>query len=197
MTDESLERAFVTRVRELLVSLPYDIKVFFEAISDENLPLEARKASAGAIIYCLAPSDPIPDTVGVQGFVDDVVVVLLTLKRLIELGGEDAEAYPERFSDQYASLDADLELVRGYLGETMVWLERRVEKKQPEVRYKGKSPETYVTDDEAQEYLYTEGLAFTTDYEIDEKTAAKLSNGESVLKVFRHRKEVEDKRIQG
>ncbi len=194
MTAESTEKVFLQRVRELLVSLPYDIKVFFEAISDENLSLETRKAAASAIIYCLAPSDPIPDTVGVQGFVDDLVVVLLSLKRLLELGGEDAAEYPNRFVDQFKSLDEDLEIIRAYLGENMAWLERRVVETQPNIRYKGKSPEEYVTDDEAQEFLYTEGLAFTTDYEIDEEGVAKLATGEAVMSVFRDRKDVEDKR---
>ena len=194
MTTEISESEFVQRVRELLVMLPYDIKVFFEAITDKNLSMEARKVAAGAIIYCLSPSDPIPDSAGILGFVDDVTVVKIALSRLLELGGDEAAEYPKRFSDQYDGLDSDLALIRGYLGENMAWLERRIREQLPNNRYKGKSTEEYLTDDEAQSFLYTEGLAFTTDYEIDEEEAAKLVSGEAVRQVFRQRKELEDKR---
>ena len=195
MTTEISEKQFVNRVQELLVMLPYDIKVFFEAISDENLPMEARKVAAGAIIYCLSPSDPIPDSAGILGFVDDVTVVKIALSRLLELGGEEAAEFPKRFPDQYDGLEGDLSLIRGYLGENMAWLEKRIREQLPNNRYKGKSTEEYLKDDEAQSFLYTEGLAFTTDYEIDEKEAAKLVSGEAVREVFRQRKELEDKRL--
>jgi uncharacterized membrane protein YkvA (DUF1232 family) len=195
MTTEISEKQFVKRVQELLVMLPYDIKVFFEAISDENLPMEARKVAAGAIIYCLSPSDPIPDSAGILGFVDDVTVVKIALSRLLELGGEEAAEYPKRFTDQYNGLEDDLALIRGYLGENMAWLEKRIRERLPTNRYKGKSTEEYLKDGEAQSFLYTEGLAFTTGYEIDEKEAAKLVSGEAVREVFRQRKELEDKRL--
>lgn len=195
MITETSESEFVKRVRELLVMLPYDIKVFFEAISDENLSMEARKVAAGAIIYCLSPSDPIPDSAGILGFVDDVTVVKIALSRLIELGGEEAAGYPKRFQEQYIGLDSDLALIRGYLGENMAWLEKRIREQLPNNRYKGKSTEEYLKDDEAQSFLYSEGLAFTTGYEIDEEAAAKLVSGEAVRAVFRQRKEVEDKRL--
>ena len=195
MTSEISEKEFVHRVRELLVNLPYDLKVFFEAISDKNLPMEARKVAAGAIIYCLHPSDPIPDSAGILGFVDDVTVVKIALSRLVELGGEEAAEYPNRFSEQFEGLESDLALIRGYLGENMVWLEKRVRERLPNNRYKGKTTSEYLADQEAQEFLYAEGLAFTTDYEIDEEEASKLVSGESVREVFRQRKEVEDKRL--
>ncbi len=195
MTSEISEKEFIQRVRELLVNLPYDLKVFFEAITDENLPMEARKVAAGAIIYCLHPSDPIPDSAGILGFVDDVTVVKIALSRLIELGGEDATEYPRRFTEQFDGLEEDLALIRGYLGENMEWLEKRVRERLPNNRYKGKTTQEYLEDDEAQEFLYSEGLAFTTDYEIDEEEAAKLVSGAAVVEVFRQRKEVEDKRL--
>lgn len=196
MSAEAQEKQFVTRMRELLVSLPYDTKVLFEAISDENLPCAARVAAAGAAIYCLSPSDPIPDSAGIYGFVDDVVVVRLTLQRLLELGGEEAAAYPSRFADQFQHLEADVALIRAYLGETMTWLEERIEGKLKESPYKGKTATDYVNDDEALEFLYDEGRSFTTDYEIDEDEAAKLHSGEKVREVFLQRAKEEARRIQ-
>jgi uncharacterized membrane protein YkvA (DUF1232 family) len=195
MTPESHEKRFVQRMRQLLVSLPYDMKVLFEAVSDENLPAEVRQMAASAAIYCISPSDPMPDSLGLIGFIDDVVYVRMALKRILELGGEDAKGYPDRFVDEFRSLDDDLELVRGYLGDSVDWIARRIEKGSAKVRYKGKGVSTYVDDMEAREFLYEEGLAFTTDYEIDEKAAAKLQNGKPILDAFRRRMAEESKRL--
>ena len=194
MTVEPNEQRFVQRMRELLVSLPYDMKVLFEAISDENLPLEARLVAAQATIYCLSPSDPIPDSLGLLGFVDDTLLVRLTLARILEVGGEDADEYPRRFPELFEPLGEDLKLARGFLGEDLEWLERRIGAKYSKAPYKGKDANEYLSDDEAQEYLYSEGLAFTTDYEIDEEEAAKLRNATSIKEAFHKRALVESRR---
>lgn len=195
MTAESTERRFVRRMREMLVSLPYDMKVLFEAMSDENLSTQARELAAGAAIYCLSPSDPMPDSLGLLGYIDDVVYVRLSLQRLRELGGEEFKAYPERFVDEFKSLDADLALIREYLGDSIAWIVQRTEKSPAKVRYKGKDASTYVSDDEARDFLYGEGLQFTTDYEIDEESAGKLQNGRPVLEAFRRRAVEESRRL--
>jgi uncharacterized membrane protein YkvA (DUF1232 family) len=195
MSPESLEKRFVQRMRQLLVSLPYDMKVLFEAVSDENLPPEVRQLAAVAVIYCISPSDPMPDTLGLIGYIDDVVYVRMALKRILELGGEDTKSYPDRFVDELRSLDEDLELVRGYLGDSIDWIARRMDRGAGKVRYKGKAASTYVDDDEAREFLYEEGQDFATAYEIDEKAAAKLQNGKPILDAFRRRMAEESKRL--
>jgi uncharacterized membrane protein YkvA (DUF1232 family) len=195
MKAESTEKRFVRRMREMLVSLPYDMKVLFEAMSDENLTTQARELAAVAAIYCLSPSDPMPDTLGLLGFIDDVVYVRLTLQRLRDLGGEEFKPYPERFVDEFKSLEADLALIREYLGDSISWIVQRVEKSPAKVRYKGKDASTYVSDDEARLFLYQEGLGFTTDYEIDEESAGKLQNGRPVLEAFRRRSAEESRRL--
>ncbi len=195
MSPESLEKRFLQRMRELLVSLPYDMKVLFEAVSDENLPPEARQLAAAAAIYCLSASDPMPDALGLIGYIDDVVYVRMALKRILELGGEDAKSYPDRFVDEYRSLDEDLALVRGYLGESVDWITRRVERATGKIRYKGKAASTYVDDVEAREFLYDEGQDFTTAYDVDEEAAARLQSGKPVLEAFRRRQAEESRRL--
>lgn len=196
MTLESLEKRFVQRMRELLVALPYDMKVLFEAISDENLPLQARQLAAGAAIYCLSPSDPIPDSTGLVGYCDDVVVVRVALKRFLELGGEDGKIYPERFPEQFGPLEPDLELMRAYLGSSMDWIVGRLDKTLLKARYKGKDAITCIKEEEACVFLYEEGQDFTTRYEIDDKAVAKLQSGKPVVEAFRRRM-AEEARMQG
>jgi uncharacterized membrane protein YkvA (DUF1232 family) len=187
MTAESTEKRFVKRMRELLVSLPYDMKVLFEAMSDENLSTDARQLAASAAIYCLSPSDRIPDSMGLLGYVDDVVFLRLAYQRLVALAGEDAARYRNRFPDEFKSLESDLELMRQYLGNAFEWVRERTEKAMPKARYKGKAATTYVEDDEAREFLYEEGQNFITQYDIDEEAAARLQSGRPILDAFRKR----------
>ncbi|PID38136.1 MAG: hypothetical protein CSA65_08720 [Proteobacteria bacterium] len=193
MSEASVEKRFVARVRELLVSLPYDLKVLFEAMSDEDLPREARELAVGAVVYCLSPSDPIPDTMGLVGFVDDVVVSRIALTKMLEVGGEAIAEYPARFGDQFAPLEADVELFRAFFGETLKWVDWRMNKLAA-VKYKGKSVADYLEDEETGQRLYEEGLEFTTEYEIDDDAAAKLVSGKPILDAFRRVFEVESAR---
>lgn len=190
MSQQELEQRFVARVRHLLTTLPYDLKVLFEAMSDEDLPREVRELAAGAVIYCLSPSDPIPDSMGLVGFVDDLVIVRLVMAKMLELGGDAIEDYPKRFEEHFSALESDVELLRSYFGEALQWVEQRLEKL-PHAKHKGKKVSVYVEDDEAGQRLYEDGLEFTTEYEIDDDAAAKLTSGEPVLRAFRQRNNVE------
>jgi len=193
MTD-SVEKRFVARMRTLLVALPYNLKALFEAMSDEDLPSDARRLATGAVIYCVSPADPIPDYSGLVGFTDDVVAVRLVLRQLLDLGGEAIEDYPERFPEQFEGLDDDLKLFQEYLGDDMGWLERRMKPdKMNEVKYKGKTIADFIADEEAGQYLYEEGLEFTTEYEIDDEAAEKLATGKPVRDAFAKRRNFEEK----
>ena len=193
----SAETEFVERLRELLVNLPYDLKVLFEVISDEDLPFETRELAASAVVYTLSPADAIPDQLGLVGFADDAIYLRLVLR---QLAGSDmvAPGYPERFPDQFARLDEDLELFRTYLGEAMSWLEQRTSPAAvAEVKYKGKTMAEYVGNDDLGQMLYEEGLEFTTEYEIDEDAVQRLASGKVVLEAFSRRRQFEEGRRGG
>ncbi|MCC6746633.1 MAG: DUF1232 domain-containing protein [Deltaproteobacteria bacterium] len=187
------EKQFIERLRELLVTLPYDLKVLHEILCDEDLPKEARRLAAGAVVYCLSPSDPIPDQTGLVGFVDDVVLVRSVLHRVLEMGGDDAADYPARFGDQFNGLAEDLSLFRSQLGSSMNWIDARLERL-TEPKYKGKTIAMLVDDDEARELLYEDSLAFGTEYEIDDEKARRLASAKPVVDAFRKRQETEDLR---
>lgn len=192
---ESLEQRFVNRMRELLVNLPYDLKAVFEAMTDEDLPTDARYLATGAVIYCLSPADPIPDHIGIVGFTDDVVALRLTLKAILAIGGDPIKQYPGRFPEQFEGLDDDLALFREYFGVNMSWLERRMSLEAiHKDRYKGKTVKEYVEDDEAGQYLYEEGFSFTTAYEIDDEEVERLASGKPVFEAFQKRYQFEEGR---
>ena len=192
MTNQ-LEQRFISRMRELLVVLPFDLKVLFEAMTDDELETEVRRLAAGGVVYCLAPSDPIPDSMGLVGFVDDVVVVRKILARMLAAGGTAIGSYPERFEDQFRGLTADLELFGHYLGETLQWVDWKIDKL-AEMKFKGQTVVRYAEDSEMGQRLYQDGLQFATDYDIDDDTATRLTSGRPVLEAFRRVYEVESAR---
>jgi hypothetical protein len=162
--DKEAERSFLERVSEYLLSLPFDLKVLQEAVTDPDLERGAREIAAGAIIHTIGPQEGD----GPIRFADDVLLVRAALKRILADGGEGAKAFQERFdAEVYAKLDEDLRVFETVLGDLWPWLTGRLEgfRKPP---YKGKTPSQYVDDDEAASFLYDEGLEFQTNYNVTE-----------------------------
>jgi uncharacterized membrane protein YkvA (DUF1232 family) len=183
MNDRGLEQRFLERLRELLLALPYDLKVLFRILGNEDLPHEVRVQAAGAVVYCLAVSDPIPDSLGVVGFVDDVVLLRLSLGRIAQSGDEQIGEYREHFPEQFELLEDDISLIRQYLGEALAWVDDRIDKID-QFKYKGKRVPAYVDDEDASQRLYEEALEFATEYDIDEVAVAKLKSGQAIIDAF-------------
>jgi hypothetical protein len=158
------ERSFLEKVTEYLLSLPFDLKVLQEAVTDPDLERGAREIAAGAITHTLGPQDGD----GPQRFFDDLLLVRAALKRVVADGGDAAKDFTTRFEAEiYGKLDADLALFEEVLGDLWPWLTGKLEgfRKTP---YKGKTPPQYVDDDEAAAFLYDEGLEFQTNYNVTE-----------------------------
>ena len=165
-SDRDLDRRYLTTVFGWLVSLPHDLKVLYEAKDEPNLDRAARELAAGAILYVLSP-----DTSGLENFVafaDDAILLREALRAVAQRGGEGAGAFRERFADYYDTLDADLELCQSAMGDSYSWLSHKIDGLHKLV-YKGKKVPQYIDDDDAAEELYEDGLAFATDYPIDEE----------------------------
>ena len=184
-TQRDVERRFLGTVSIWLVSLPHDLKVLFEAKDDPNLDRSAREIAAGAILYLL-----IPDTSGEQdfvGFADDALLFREALRAVAAQGGEGSQAFRERFVDYYGNLDSDLLQVKDAMGESYAWLVKKIDNL-PKLTYKGKKVAQYLDDDEAIELLYEDGLAFSTNYPIDEeKLRMRLKKPETLLDPLRKR----------
>ena len=158
------ERPFLEKVGEYLLSLPFDLKVLQEAVTDPDLERDAREIAAGTIIHTLGPQKGD----GPMRFVDDVLLVRAALKRVVADGGDSAKDFAARFDGEiYGKLDADLTMFESALGDLWPWLVGKLEtfRKPP---YKGKTPSTYTDDEEAASFLYDEGLEFQTNYNVTE-----------------------------
>ena len=188
------EARFVELFKSWLVSLPHDLKIAFDAMDDENLPRSSREIAAGAICYVVSPSDFVSDrNAAVASFADDALLLRLALKALVVDGGEDGDTFKGRFPEIFDGLDDDLAACGKVLGDLLPWLEGKVPglKNQP---YKGKKATLFLDDDEARETLYEDGLAFRTDYPVDDKIIGdKLKKASTVTDVMRRRRAEEER----
>lgn len=191
------EVRFVELFKSWLVSLPHDLKIAFEAMDDENLPRSSREIAVGAIMYVVSPNDFVSDrNEAVASFADDALLLRLALRAVVAKSGEDGDAFAGRFPELFEGLEGDLEICRKVMGELMGWLEGKVEALNKQT-YKGKKIKTCLEDDEAREELYEDGLAFRTDYPVDDKIIGdKLKKASTVTDVMRRRK-AEESRAAG
>jgi hypothetical protein len=158
------ERPFLEKVSEYLLSLPFDLKILQEAVTDPDLDRGAREVAAGTIIHTIGPQDGD----GPLRFVDDVLLVRAALKKIVGDGSDAAKDFVTRFDTEvYGKLDDDLAVFDEVLGDLWPWLNGKLEafRKTP---FKGKTPSQYVDDEDAASSLYDEGLEFQTNYNVTE-----------------------------
>lgn len=191
--DAELERRFVDIFSAWLISLPHDLKILYEASTDENLDRESRELATGAVIYAVSPNDFInADRSDFLSFCDDCILVRLALKRIADKDDEDAEFFVSRYQDFFDALDGELEVCKQVMGGTFDWLDSKVPLLKT-LEYKGKSVPVYIDDDEAREFLYEEGLGFGTEYPVDEETLGdKLKKASTIIEVMDRRKAEDD-----
>ena len=190
-TPQDASREFLTTVSGWLVSLPHDLRVLFEAKDEPNLDRVAREAAAGAIVFVLTP-DKTADADFVR-FADDAILFRTVLQYVAAKGGEGAADFKDRFAEYYETLDADLEVVKGVMGDTYEWIAGKVATLGKQV-YKGKKLPMYIDDEAAAEELYEDSLAFATEYTIDEdKLSVRLKKLDTLLEPLK-RKAADDRK---
>ena len=165
--DKELERSFLDSVSNGLISLPFDLKVLLEAVSDADLEHDIRELAASAVVHIISSKDGNVDPP--LRHLEDVVLLRLALAKIGGEGGEGAAAFRDRFSDNYGNLDAELTTFRQVLGDLVDWLDSRWPLMR-KVVYARKKLSMFVDDQEVGTFLYDEGLKFGTNYPITEKS---------------------------
>src|SRR5215471_12940095 len=118
MDVKEAERPFLEKIAEYLLSLPFDLKILQEAVTDPDLDRQAREVAAGTIIHTILPQDG--ETPG--RYVDDVLFVRAALKRVVADGSDGARAFADRFQDVYGKLEDDVKVFQDFLGDLWPWL---------------------------------------------------------------------------
>jgi len=185
-------------MRGWLISLPHDLKILYEAASDENLDRASRELATGGIIYVISPSDFVSaDRSDFSGYADDCLILRLVLSRIAARKDEDWQQFRDRFGDFFESLDKELAVCKKAMGELYSWLDSLVDAL-PRLEYKGKKVAVYLDDDEASELLYEDGLAFATEYPVDEDDLAdRFKKASTIIEVIQKKKLDEDRKRAG
>jgi hypothetical protein len=190
-----VERKFVEKVSEYLLSLPFDLKILQEAVTDPDLAKPARLCAAATIVHTLLPQEGEP---GPLRYVDDVLYVRAALDEVAKGDAEGAVEFRERFSGEvYGALPADLELFQAYLGELWPWLRGKLGSFQ-KLALKGKKPTQAVDDEDVASLLYDEGLEFQTNYPVNEEQVRnKVRRGDQILELLKRRYDDDKKKKIG
>jgi hypothetical protein len=168
--DKELERRFLETISRTLVSLPFDLKILLEAVADSDLEHDTRVLAASTVVHIITPKDG--NVEAPVRFAEDVIQLRLALRKVATEGGEGAPAFKERFAEDFARLDDELELFKQVFGGDVVeWLDSRWPSLAKGVYAKKKIPQ-FVDDEEVGTFLYDEGMQFGTNYPITEKSIA-------------------------
>jgi hypothetical protein len=190
---DNTERTFLEAMSRALVSLPFDLKVLLEAVADPDLEREARELAAATVVHVITPKDGNVDAP--LRFTEDVVQLRLAVLKIAAEGGEGAPAFRERFAEDFARFEEDLQLFRQTLGSDIVdWLDGRWAMLLKGVYAKKKIP--MFVDDEAGTFLYDEGSRFSTLYPVTEKTVAgRLKQAQPFIDHLARKRDQDKKRI--
>jgi hypothetical protein len=181
------EAHFLERVIEYLVSLPFDLKILQEAISDPDLDRKERQVLAGTVIHALSPKEGSD----LLRYVEDALLVRAGLSRVVKDGSEGGQAFRARFADVYDQLEGDLKLFEQVLGDLWPWLEGKLDGF-ARLQHRGKTTSQYVDDEEAASFLYEENEVFQTNYTVSEEQAKnRVRRLDQVLEVL-HKRRADD-----
>jgi hypothetical protein len=192
--DKDVERGFLEVYSKALVSLPFDVKVLLEAVSDADLEHGVRELAAAAVVHVITAKDG-----NVEPFIrhaEDVVLLRLALRKILSQGGEGAEAFKTRFDENYGRLEQEISVFEGAFGGDVInWLDSRWPALLKAVYVRKKIPQ-FVDDEEMGTFLYDEGLRFGTEYPITEKSlAGRVKQGQPIVDHLLRKREQDRKRI--
>jgi hypothetical protein len=166
--DKDQERSFLDTLARALVSLPFDLKVLLEVVSDPDLEHDVREIAAAAVVYIITPREGNIEPYLRYG--EDAIVLRLVAKRVVEGGGESAPLFKERFSEEFARFSRELAVFELACGQALVaWFDSRWTSLR-KAAYARKKISQFVDDQEVGTFLYDEGLKFGTNYPISEKS---------------------------
>jgi len=112
-------RAILARFGAVLLRVPRYLHLAYRLARDSRLPRGQRALVTGGVAYLVSPIDPIPGIIPVVGQLDDLAILLLSLRRVLRTcPSEVAEEQLQASGVTLAAIEADLATVRA----TGVWV---------------------------------------------------------------------------
>lgn len=161
-------------MRDAIVSLPQDMKAILRIVEDPDLEDDHRTLAAGALLHVLSGHNAIPGMRGMLAYVDDVIILRLTLEQLLRLAPDVMTQQREDSPELFEPLAEQMDAVRAYLGDLLGVLEKACEGL-PELSHQGHSAAACAEDAEAAMWLYDavqQAIIDDLDIEEDDVTRA-------------------------
>jgi hypothetical protein len=192
--DKDQERSFLETLARALVSLPFDLKVLLEAVSDPDLEHDVREIAAAAVVYIITPREGNVEPYLRYG--EDAMMLRLAAKRVVDKGGESAPLFRERFAEEFNRFAGELAVFERAYGQALVaWFDGRWTSLR-KAAYARKKISQFVDDQEVGTFLYDEGLKFGTNYPISEKSlAGRLKQSQPVVDHLQKKWDQDKKKI--
>jgi hypothetical protein len=192
--DKDQERSLLDTLARALVSLPFDLKVLLEAVSDPDLEHDVREIAAAAVVYIITPREGNIEPYLRYG--EDAIVLRLAAKRVVENGGESAPLFRERFAEEFTRFSDELTVFERAYGQALVaWFDSRWTSLR-KAAYARKKISQFVDDQEVGTFLYDEGLKFGTNYPISEKSlVGRLKQSQPVVDHLQKKWDQDKKKI--
>jgi uncharacterized membrane protein YkvA (DUF1232 family) len=109
----------IARFSIVLFRVPRYLKLSYRMVRDGRLTARQRAVAAAGAAYTISPLDPLPGFIPVVGQLDDLAVLLLSLRQALRsCPPEIAEEHLRRAGLTFATLDADLATIRA----TAIWV---------------------------------------------------------------------------
>jgi hypothetical protein len=193
--DKEVERRFLETLSRALVSLPFDVKVLLEGVTDSDLEHAVRELAAATVVHIITPKDG--NVEAYARHAEDVILLRLALRKIVAEGGEGAPAFRDRFAENYGRLDEELGVFEQAVGAPIIqWLDSKWASLKKAVYSRKKIP-MFVDDEEVGTFLYDEGLRFGTEYPISEKSlVGRLKQAQPVVDHLHRKWEQDKKKIQ-
>ena len=83
-------------VKEVIFAIPNLLRLLWRLETDPRVPVKAKLALPAVIVYVVSPIDFVPDFIPFAGQVDDVYLVIITLRWIMKVAGEEVvyECWP-------------------------------------------------------------------------------------------------------
>jgi uncharacterized membrane protein YkvA (DUF1232 family) len=101
-----------------VLRVPRYVQLTYHLVRDQRLTAAQRALVAAGAAYAISPIDPVPGIIPVFGQLDDLAVLLLSLRRVLRRCPDDlAQEHLEAVGLSLAQIDSDLRVVRA----TAIW----------------------------------------------------------------------------
>jgi uncharacterized membrane protein YkvA (DUF1232 family) len=166
--DTQTETGFFDVLQRWLQSLPYELKIPLDMMGDEELKLEARTLAVGTTFYLLSPIDLIPEKLPGIGYIDDAIILHMSLFAITEIDPARSQHYRSKYPGTYELLDRETAVLKETLGALYSWLVALVRNLR-ERDYKGREPSDVIDSAEVQDEIFDAAMEYAAGIDTDPK----------------------------